>query len=137
MQDVSRRLGDSFQTLTFASDAPFQAVFTELGANDPDNNLRPDQGMVLRTASDSVSFVSVYERNGYYDFDDEVAEFEGSSIETIEISNIDDAAVFKISTKSGETITVLIADDTSAEANHKIVLSDQEIEWNGAVHVLR
>ncbi len=137
MQDVSLRLGDSFQTLTFASDAPFLAVFTELGANDPDNNLRPDQGMVLRTVSDSVSFVSVYERNGYYDFDDEVAEFEGSSIESIEISNIDHAAVFKISTESGETITVLIADDTSAEANHKIVLSGQEIEWNGAVHVLR
>lgn len=137
MQHLSLRLGDSFQTMSFASDATTKAIFTELGANDPDNNLRPEQGMILRADASSVNFVSVFERNGYYDFDDEIAVFNGSSVKSIDISQSDDVSVFSIETDAYSKIVMLVTDNSAADAEHSITIGNEKIEWKGAIHVVR
>ncbi len=136
-QEVSLFLGTAFQTVTFASDTPYKAIFTKLGANDPDHNLRSEEAMILRANSDTVNFVTVYERDGSYDADNETAVFNGSTISSIDIDQVEDVAVYKLVTQNDKTIQFLVADDTSKDAAHQLELDDQIIEWSGPVHVLR
>lgn len=110
LQDVSWLLGDQFYTLTFASDLPATAYFTELGANDPDHNLRREQALILRGEGASVNFVSVYERHGLYESDNEVTVFDGSSVEAIDISDNSGITTITITPKAGDAITFKLAE---------------------------
>lgn len=132
--DMSWLLEDQFYTLTFEADAPLKAYFAELGANDPNNNLRREQATILRAEADTVSFVSVYERHGRYDSDNEVTVFDGSSVSDIAIKPVDGAALYTIETETGR-VKILFADDTSADASHQVELDGETIGWTGPLHV--
>jgi len=47
LSDLSWLIEDQFYTLSFAASTPTTAFLTELGANDPNNNLRREQALVL------------------------------------------------------------------------------------------
>ena len=74
LADASWLLGDQFYTLSFKSDLDPTVYFLELGANDPNHNLRHEQALMLRSSGESVTYVSVYERHGRYDSDEEVTD---------------------------------------------------------------
>ncbi|MEM9570492.1 MAG: heparinase II/III family protein [Pseudomonadota bacterium] len=109
VQNASWLLGDQFYTLTFASDQSVSAYFTELGANDPNHNLRHEQALMLRTSGHSVNYVSIYERHGRYDSDEEVTVFDGSSIEDIEITNENEITSVTITPIEGDAVTFRLA----------------------------
>ncbi|MEL7541644.1 MAG: heparinase II/III family protein, partial [Pseudomonadota bacterium] len=108
-QAASWLLGDQFYTLSFAADQELTAYFAELGANDPNHNLRREQALILRSQGDSVTFVSVYERHGLYDSDNEVTVFDGSSIEKIEISENSGITSVQISPAKDDSVTFKLA----------------------------
>ena len=110
MQDVSWLLGDQFYTLTFASDHSTKTFFTELGANDPHHNLRREQALILRAEGEAVNFVSVYERHGRYDSDNEVTVFNGGSVADIDISENSGITTIAITSQTGEGVTFKLAD---------------------------
>jgi len=110
LQDASWLLGDQFYTLSFASDQDVEVLFTELGANDPDHNLRHEQAFILRSQGDAANFVSVYERHGRYDSDEEVTVFDGSSISAIDIVTDSDATYVSIKPKRGDAVTFSFQD---------------------------
>lgn len=114
-QDASWLLGDQFYTLTFAADLEPTAFFTELGANDPDHNLRREQALILRGEGSSATFVSVYERHGRYDSDNEVTVFDGSSIDAIDISSSSDLASVTITPAAGEAVTFTLLSSADAD----------------------
>ncbi len=109
-EEASWLLGDQFYSLSFAADQDLTAYFTELGANDPNHNLRREQAMILRAQGEAVTFVSVYERHGLYDSDNEVTVFDGSSIENIGISNNSGITSVAIRPVSGDAVTFKLAE---------------------------
>lgn len=110
MQEVSWLLGDQFYTLTQKADQHVKAYFTELGANDPNHNLRHEQALVLRASGTAATFVSVYERHGRYDSDEEVTVFDGSSIEDINIETQNGMTSITITPTLGDTVTFKLAE---------------------------
>lgn len=121
LQDASWLLGDQFYTLSFASDHDVEVFFTELGANDPNHNLRREQAFILRAEGKSTNFVSVYERHGRYDSDEEVTVFDGSSIDYIDIATDEGATSVTITPKLGDAVTFKFADTASASAPLEIL----------------
>ena len=114
LQDISWLLGDQFYTLNFKSDQNITAYFAELGANDPNHNLRHEQALVMRATGNTANFVSVYERHGRYDSDEEVTLYDGSSISDIEITTANDITSVTISPDVGEAITFKLAQNHDA-----------------------
>ena len=128
MQDVSWLLGDQFYTLTYASDLPTKTFFAELGANDPDHNLRHEQAFILRGEGQAVNFVSVYERHGRYDSDNEVTVFNGSSVEGIEISTDDGVTAITIQPKDADAVTFKLAESGDASEALQVIRTSGEAE---------
>ncbi|MEL6825191.1 MAG: alginate lyase family protein [Pseudomonadota bacterium] len=110
LQEVSWLLGDQFYTLTQKSDQPVTAYVTELGANDPNHNLRHEQALILRASGTSANFVSVYERHGRYDSDEEITVFDGSSIADISIETQNGITSIKITPVAGGATTFRLAE---------------------------
>lgn len=135
LNNASWLLGDQFYSMTTAVTSPYEVVFAELGANDPNQNLRREQALITRTAGKHVDFVSVYERFGRYDSDEEVTVFGGPSVKVITSHQRDDFTHFEISARDGLSIHVLIADDASESAQHSASIEKQNINWSGPVHV--
>lgn len=138
--EMSWLIGDKFTTLTFAASAPVTAILTELGANDPNHNLRSEQALILRAEASDVDFVSVYESHGRYDNDEEVTVFSGSSVADIAISDLDGADAYTLtpmsgSPMSGPAMTIFVADDTAAGASHEIAFGGRDISWSGPIHI--
>ncbi len=136
LSDMSWLLDDQFYTMSFASDAPLRVVFGDLGANDPDNNLRREQVALLRTQAKIVNYVSVYHRHGRYDSDNEVTIFEGSSIEDITIEAQDGAGVFTITPETGSAVTFLMADDSRETRERTAMIDGSSVSWVGPLHVI-
>ena len=131
--DFSLVVDDKFYTMTFKSDQSVTSYLNRLGANDPDNNLRNEQSLVLRAKGASASFMSVYERHGRYDNDEEVTIYSGGSVEDIQMSRLDDVSIYSVESKSGGAIYLLVADSADAVAEHSISHQGQAIAWVGPV----
>lgn len=132
---LSWLLDDQFYTLTVSASAPTEAILAELGANDPNHNLRREQALILRADSHQIDFVSVFERHGRYDNDEEITVFNGSSIDQIEQIKTNDLTNFRIHTKAGDVLSVLLADSPDPSTEHTHVIDGESLRWNGVVHV--
>jgi len=130
---ISTLIGDQFYTISFASDLPMRAYLTRLGANDPNNNLRPEQALVLRTQGEDVVYVSVYERHGRYDSDEEVTVYNGGSVSSITIEEDSLSDSYKVTTRYGDEITVLVAKDAGPDAAHSTESNSEAISSQGPV----
>lgn len=137
MSEASWLLGDDFYTLSFAANAPVTSIFAELGANDPNHNLRREQAFILRTQGKDVSYVSVYERHGEYDSDNEVTVFDGSSVTGIDMQQIGPAMVYTVSFKNADPVSIVLADNTAADQMHTLTINNENREWTGPIHVHR
>ncbi|MBK8199721.1 MAG: alginate lyase family protein [Acidobacteria bacterium] len=133
--DMSWLVEDQFYTLTFAASAPVTAFLTQLGANDPYDNLRREQALVLRVDAPDADFVSVYERHGRYDNDEEVTVFSGRSVASIAQSAEGDVVIYTITATNGRQTTIIWADDPSQETEHSMLLHGETINWTGPVTI--
>lgn len=133
LSDLSFLIRDQFYTMTFAVDLPTKAFLTRLGANDPDNNLRPEQALVLRGNGSDVSFVSVYERHGRYDSDEEVTIYNGGSVSDISSTKIGEDYVHSITTDYGQTLLILVSENGERDRLHELNFQGQSISWTGPV----
>jgi len=137
LSHLSWLIANQFYTLTFKASAPLTGYLTELGANDPHDNLRSEQALILRTQAREADFVSVYERNGLYDNDEEVTVFDGGSVTGIASETRDGVTIYSIGTKADGTIHLLFADDPDAALTHSLQLDGKPVMWTGALHVVR
>lgn len=131
--DLSFLIDDQFYTLTYVSDRDTHAFLTRLGANDPNNNLRNEQAMILRAEDSDVSMFSVYERHGRYDNDEEVTVFSGGSVRDLKIDRSSGADIYTLMPASGEAVRILISDNADASVEHTITYSGETISWTGPV----
>lgn len=127
LEDASWLLGDQFYTLSFAADRSLTTYFTELGANDPNHNLRREQALIMRAQGEAATFVSVYERHGRYDSDNEVTVFDGSSVTDIDISNNSGIASVAITTEGGG-ITFKLAESRNTRQPLQVLRTSAEVQ---------
>ena len=132
-------LGDkSFYSLTTSLAEPSSVIFTMLGANDPEFNLRRDQGIILRLKEKkNAAFVSIIESHGHYDPVNEIASNAFSSVRNIFILQHDKKySIIEFEHLSGARWVFAISnDDASTGSKHMQDVDDQKIEWVGPYYL--
>jgi len=124
-----------FYTLTSATEKTDDLIFTRIGANDPDFNLRRDASIIFRRKNTkNTVFVSTIESHGRYNAVSEFSENAKSNISEVKIIlDTKDYLAIRITTISGETRTFIMANnDASENAKHTITINNIEHQWTGA-----
>ena len=133
-------LGDGgFYTLTSTTDASDELLFTRLGANDPEFNLRRDAGFMIRRngARDTV-FATVVEPHGNYSPVSEIAANSNSSIARLQVVyDDDDYTAVSIEDVVGHAGLLIVANRDSAESQkHKLTIGGKTHKWSGPFHYI-
>ena len=125
---------NKFYTLTTMTNNKDDLLFTRIGANDPEFNLRRDPALILRTKnSKNRTFVSVIEAHGSYSPVSESAVNSNSSIKEIRtVLDTDNYSAIEI-TGINESVKLFITanKDASDEAQHNIEIKNKTYKWSG------
>ena len=126
-----------FYTLTSATSASDELLFTRIGANDPEFNLRRDAAFMIRRdgVADTV-FASVIEAHGAYSPVSEIAVNSKGSIEELKVVHDDkDYTAVSIEDRAGHrSLFILSNKDASAAASHDLQIGDKTYRWEGPYH---
>ncbi len=121
-----------FYTSHISAPKGSKIVFVRLGANDPNFNLREQQGIIARAHDlKSASFVTVLEPHGVYDPAAEFTSGSESQISQMDHEVVDGADIISITARDGGTFLVAISGDADAEKNHTISFNGQDLKWTG------
>lgn len=126
--------GNRFYSITSLTVPKDQILFTMIGANDPNFNLRRDEGIIFRKSSaKNTCFATVIEPHGYYSPVSEIPLRSYSSIGSIELIHNDHLyTVLAIHHKEGIIWKLFIANENaSSEAHHEIKLKTGSVRWQG------
>ena len=123
-----------FYTLTTATQATDELLFTRIGANDPAFNLRRDAAFMIRRkeASDTV-FASIVESHGNYSPVTELSVNSRSSIAALKVVHDDaDYTAVSIEDLDGDTNLFIVANsDASTSTRHELDIGGSVYEWSG------
>ena len=126
-----------FYTLTTVSDVHDELLFTRLGANDPDFNLRRDAAFMIRRhdAKDTV-FASAVEAHGGYSPVSELALNSNSSIRELKVVFDDeDYTAISIEDVAGRTSIFFLSNtDATASKHHQVSIEKSTYKWIGPFH---
>ncbi|MGI9294198.1 MAG: heparinase II/III domain-containing protein [Pseudomonadales bacterium] len=126
-----------FYSLTSVANASDELLFTRIGANDPDFNLRRDAAFMIRRNADSDTvFVTTIEMHGSYSPVSELAVDTTSSIANIRVEHDDkDYTVVSIESVHGQqSLFALANNDATDEASHTLVIGGKNLSWSGPYH---
>jgi hypothetical protein len=126
-----------FYTLTSVAKDSDELLFTRLGANDPDFNLRRDPAFLIRRRGEGdVVFVNVIEPHGSYDPVSETAANSDSNIADLALVHDDaDYTAIVIEDREGRsTLFVLSNSDLSASGRHELIVDGRSFNWSGPYH---
>ena len=131
-------LGDGkYYTLTTATDAKDELLFTRIGANDPQFNLRRDAAlMIRRNDSKDTVFASVIEPHGAYSPISELSENSKSSIAALNVIHDDEnyTAVSITDLKGNSSVFILANKQTATDKAHKLKIAGKQYRWTGAYY---
>ena len=123
-----------YYTLTTVNDDNDEILFTRIGANDPQFNLRRDPGIMLRrTDTQDTLFVSVIEPHGSYSPVSESSQNSKSSIASLKVvMDSDDYTGVSITDMKGEKQLFIISNvDASKNAKHSVKIDGKKVSWTG------
>ncbi|MCY4255447.1 MAG: alginate lyase family protein [Gammaproteobacteria bacterium] len=121
-----------FYTYSIQVEEPLQVLFAELGANDPQINLRREQAVILRMRSTGDStFVSTLEVHGEYDAAEESTIGSEGSITAIEHFSGGDGALVKIANRRSGERYLALSNQPGHDLEHAITIAGREFEWSG------
>jgi hypothetical protein len=130
---VNRR----FYSLTSATVVGDELLFTRLGANDPEFNLRRDAAfMIRRNASGPTTFATIVESHGSYNPVSEIALNSNSNIAQLELV-YDDTEYTAITIEAlggGKSLFILSNRDASGTEEHQIEIGNTIYQWAGPYH---
>ena len=125
-------LDNRFYTHKSVSSQPFQALFVQTGANDPDFNLRREQGLVFRVDDAAQqTFVGVLESHGEYNGAREFTVGSESRIKSVEHVGADGKDVVRVETKAGQVLTLALSYDRDPSAEHSVETPHGAVTWTG------
>ena len=111
-------------------------VFTQIGANDPNFNLKPEPGFMLRAkTNDGVSIVSVIEPHG--DYNPTVEYTIGSYSQVKSVSHFEGGAAefISIETKDGNVVGLGLGAEDNPSGTHSVEVDGKTVSWTGAYKV--
>lgn len=126
--------GGRFYSYRFAASAPTSTIVAELGANDPNFNLRHGQMTLLQRMDGqrNATFYSVLEPHGMYNPKAETTSGENSQIEHIARLVGKSAQVIVLTLAGGKTLALGVANDPSAAtAKHHVSGKGYDYRWTG------
>ena len=127
-------LDHRFYTLTSAVPEGTRVIMAELGANDPDTNLRREPALILRAPkSESFTSATVFEPHGEYNPIQEYTLQSRSQIARVEHSAGEGADVVTLVLESGDTLAVGLA---GADGEHTVETPTGAVSWTGPYAVL-
>ena len=106
----------------------------ELGANDPDFNLRNEQTLIVRKKNTKDAlFVSTIESHGTYSPVSELAVNAYSNIKNIEVVyNSKEYTAIQIETKNDKSKVFIISNENNdKDVTHKLTINNIEYTWKG------
>jgi len=128
-----------FYTLTSVASDSDKLLFTRIGANDPDFNLRSDPAFMIRREnfSDTV-FVTTIESHGSYSPVNETATNSKSSIKELKVIHDDeDYTAITIEDVYGQLNVFLLSNgDSSKSKTHRLAIDGKPYTWEGAYHYI-
>lgn len=129
-----------FYTLTSVTTTQDDLLFTRIGANDPDFNLRREAGfMIRRKDADDTLFVTVIEPHGSYSAVPELATDARSGIAALRVLRDDsDYTVLSIDDVAGRrSVFALSNRDADPGAAHHLRIGADEYSWSGPFRYFR
>lgn len=126
-----------FYTLTTLTNTNDELLFTRIGANDPEFNLRREAALMLRRKNTkNTLFVSTIEAHGGYSPVTESAVNSNSSIKELKVVLDSDAyTAIEITNVKGNTKLFITANsNASKEATHNVKINDKNYEFTGTYY---
>lgn len=127
--------GNSFYTLVTNAGKDANVLFTRLGANDPEFNLRSQPGIIFRQKGCDHVFASVLETHGIFDQSIELSRGARGIVQTVEVlTHTRNYTAIKIQTEKEDLI--VCAANTPQICNsqtHALTVSNQRYNWTGPV----
>jgi oligo-alginate lyase len=121
-----------FYDYVFASSDVDQVVLTELGANDPNYNLRNERAFILRGDDrDSFTLAGVLEPHGAYRAAEEYARDPIASVKAVERVSENGADLVFIRLNSGKSLAIGVSWDPDPAKRHRITTPAGVYAWTG------
>ncbi len=131
--------GDRFYSVNTATTPQSEMVMVEVGANDPDFNLRPARGYMIREqGKTNHTFFSSIESHGTYDLQVEQSDNLTSSCTGVKLlADTADYTVARAEYAGGHSVVLCVANATAdAKAKHKVKTAEGAFAWTGAYDVI-
>ena len=125
-----------FYTFVARANGGMRASFVQLGANDPNFNLRPERGLMLRVdRTRRLALVGVVEAHGEYDGGREFTVESRPRVADVRRHTADGKDLINIATVSGDQLAVALSYDVDANAAHAIETDAGTYRWRGYYRV--
>lgn len=132
LSQVTWLLDKKFYSVSSAVPAGTKIVFTQIGANDPNFNLKPEPGFMLRARkADGVSFVSVIEPHGDYNPTAEYTIGSHSRVKSVSHFESGAAEFILIETKDGNTVGLGLGAEDNPNGTHSVDVNGKMMSWTG------
>ena len=128
---------NKFYTLTAAAETTDELLFTRLGANDPEFNLRRDPAfMIRRKSAGNTVFATTIEPHGAYSPVTELASDSNSSIANLVVAHDDeDYTAVAIEDVEGHTKLFILSNrDAASSKRHELKIDGRVYRWSGPYH---
>jgi len=133
LSQVTWLLDRKFYSVSSAVPVGTKIVFTQVGANDPNFNLKNEPGFILRAkTNDGVSFASVIEPHGDYNPTVEYTLGSHSRVKTVSHFEGGAAEYILIETKDGHNVGLGLGAEDNPAGTHSVDVNGKTISWTGA-----
>ncbi|MEL7014632.1 MAG: heparinase II/III family protein [Pseudomonadota bacterium] len=125
-----------FYSVTSSVPAGASVIMAEIGANDPDFNLRREPAFIYRVdRARNAAFASVIEPHGEYNPTVEYTVNSHSAVADISSYDGEGAALVQITTKSGAVIALGIGFGTDDTQSYTVLARGKTHQWSGPYHL--
>ncbi|CAL2058303.1 Exo-oligoalginate lyase [Tenacibaculum sp. 190524A05c] len=125
---------NKFYTISSSTSKQDELLFTRIGANDPNFNLRNDPGFIIRrkNAKQTV-FATVIESHGMYSPVSEFSVNATSNIKEVQVVyDSEEYTVVQITNVENEVKTLIISNrDANNQTKHSLKVNNKEFSWVG------
>ena len=124
--------GNRFYSVIALTDSPSEVLFAQLGANDPDFNLRPQQVFIRRVSgAKRTTFLSVLESHGEYNGAAEFTINNKPTITNLTYFEHDASQIVRLQTTADENYYIAFSREGGAESTHVVELDGTSLTWDG------
>ena len=127
-----------FYTYSMVGQAGMEMIFAQLGANDPNFNLRAESALIQRVENaKDMTFVSVLETHGEYNGTAEYTTGASSRIVSIHKSVLPEYTLVDLELLGGEKLLLALAQDTDLDHAHEIEHKGLKVSWSGPYTLIK